>query len=69
MSCIPPCCRTGPTVRSGRAHGEPDPTDPVHARVGGEYTLAEFDAEHFEPGGAQSAVPRADIAPGSGADR
>jgi uronate dehydrogenase len=25
-------------------HGEPDLCDPVHARVGGEYTLAEFDA-------------------------
>ena len=51
------------------AHGEPDLADPVHARVGGEYTLPEFDAEHFGPGGAQSAVPRADIAPGSGAAR
>ena len=30
------------------AHGEPDPADPVHARVGGEYTLPEFDAEHVE---------------------
>jgi uronate dehydrogenase len=30
-------------------HGEPDPTDPVHARVGGEYTLHDFDAENFEP--------------------
>jgi uronate dehydrogenase len=30
------------------AHGEPDLRDPVHARVGGEYTTAEFDAEHFE---------------------
>jgi len=29
------------------AHGEPDLTDPVHARVGGEYTTAEFDAENF----------------------
>jgi uronate dehydrogenase len=28
-------------------HGEPDPADPVHARVGGEYTTADFDAEHF----------------------
>jgi len=28
-------------------HGEPDLTDPVHGRVGGEYTTAEFDAEHF----------------------
>jgi uronate dehydrogenase len=26
------------------AHGEPDLDDPVHARVGGEYTLADFDA-------------------------
>ena len=31
-------------------HGEPDLTDPVHARVGGEYTTAEFDAENFEAG-------------------
>ena len=30
------------------AHGEPDLADPVHARVGGEYTLPEFDAENFE---------------------
>jgi uronate dehydrogenase len=30
------------------AHGEPDPADPVHARVGGQYTLPEFDAENFE---------------------
>ena len=43
------------------AHGEPDLSDPVHARVGGEYTLPEFDAENFEP-----PAPRADIAPGSG---
>ena len=48
------------------AHGEPDPADPVHARVGGEFTLPDFDAEHFEPGGRQSTPPRADIAPGSG---
>ena len=27
-------------------HGEPDLADPVHARVGGEFTTAEFDAEH-----------------------
>jgi uronate dehydrogenase len=26
-------------------HGAPDPTDPVHARVGGEYTTAEFDVD------------------------
>ena len=26
-------------------HGEPDLADPVHARVGGEYTLPSFDAE------------------------
>jgi uronate dehydrogenase len=32
--------------------------------VGGEYTTAEFDAEHFEP-----PLPRGDIAPGSGAGR
>ncbi len=51
------------------AHGEPDPADPVHGRVGGEFTLPDFDAEHFEPGGSRSAVPRADIAPGSGAGR
>ena len=51
------------------AHGEPDPADPVHARVGGEYTLPEFDAERFEPGGSHAPVPRADIAPGSGAGR
>jgi len=30
------------------AHGEPDPADPVHARVGGEFTTAEFDAERIE---------------------
>jgi uronate dehydrogenase len=41
-------------------HGEPDLDDAVHARVGGEYTTAEFDSEHFEPPAA-----RADIAPGS----
>jgi uronate dehydrogenase len=29
-------------------HGEPDLADPVHGRVGGEFTTAEFDAEHFE---------------------
>jgi uronate dehydrogenase len=29
-------------------HGEPDLTDPVHARVGGEFTTAEFDAENIE---------------------
>jgi uronate dehydrogenase len=29
-------------------HGEPDLTDPVHARVGGEYTLPSFDAEAVE---------------------
>src|SRR3954454_7809393 len=27
-------------------HGEPDPADPVHSRVGGQYTLPEFDAEN-----------------------
>jgi uronate dehydrogenase len=30
------------------AHGEPDPTDPVHTRVGGEYATAAFDAEAIE---------------------
>ena len=28
--------------------GEPDLTDPVHGRVGGEYTTAAFDTEHFQ---------------------
>ena len=36
-------------------HGEPDLADPVHGRVGGEYTTADFDAENFEP-----PAPRAD---------
>jgi uronate dehydrogenase len=30
------------------AYGEPDLSDPVHARVGGEYTLPGFDAEKVE---------------------
>jgi uronate dehydrogenase len=30
------------------AHGEPDPADPVHTRVGGEYATAAFDAEVIE---------------------
>ncbi len=30
------------------AHGEPDPTDPVHVRVGGEYATAEMDADAVE---------------------
>jgi uronate dehydrogenase len=30
------------------AHGQPDPADPVHSRVGGEYTTAAFDAERIE---------------------
>ena len=46
------------------AHGEPDPADPVHARVGGEYTTPDFDVENIEP-----PVPRGDIAPGSGVER
>ncbi len=29
-------------------HGEPDPADPVHARVGGEYATAEFDSDIFD---------------------
>ncbi|MCW2534622.1 MAG: NAD-dependent epimerase/dehydratase [Modestobacter sp.] len=35
-------------------HGEPDPTDPVHARVGGEYATAAFDADVIE---ARQAAP------------
>jgi uronate dehydrogenase len=30
------------------AHGEPDLADPVHARVGGEYTLSDLDADRVE---------------------
>ena len=45
-------------------HGEPDLADPVHARVGGEYTTPDFDVENIEP-----PVPRGDIAPGSGVER
>jgi uronate dehydrogenase len=30
------------------AHGEPDPADPVHVRVGGEYSTAAFDADVVE---------------------
>jgi uronate dehydrogenase len=45
-------------------HGEPDLADPVHGRVGGEYTTADFDNENFEP-----PAPRGDIAPGSGAQQ
>lgn len=30
------------------AYGEPDPADPVHALVGGQYTLADFDADRIE---------------------
>jgi uronate dehydrogenase len=32
------------------AHGEPDLADPVHARVGGEFTLARFDADAVAEG-------------------
>jgi uronate dehydrogenase len=32
-----------------RRHGEPDLADPVHARVGGEYTLPDFDAPLTAP--------------------
>ena len=35
------------------AHGEPDPDDPVHSRVGGQYTLPEFDAENVEAAGGR----------------
>jgi uronate dehydrogenase len=34
-------------------HGEPDPADPVHSRVGGQYTLPEFDAENVEAAGGR----------------
>jgi uronate dehydrogenase len=30
-------------------HGEPDLGDPVHGRVGGEYTLPDLDADRLEP--------------------
>lgn len=30
------------------AHGEPDPADPVHGRVGGEYATEAFDADRIE---------------------
>ena len=29
-------------------HGEPDPSDPVHSRVGGEFTTAAYDSEHYD---------------------
>jgi uronate dehydrogenase len=45
-------------------YGRPDPADPVHARVGGEYTLPSFDAEHFAQ--RTTEARQADIAPGSG---
>jgi uronate dehydrogenase len=35
------------------AHGEADPDDPVHARVGGQYTLPEFDADRVEAAGGR----------------
>ena len=35
------------------AYGEADPDDPVHARVGGQYTLSEFDAENVEAAGGR----------------
>ena len=35
------------------AYGEADPEDPVHGRVGGQYTLPEFDAENVEAGGGR----------------
>jgi uronate dehydrogenase len=34
-------------------HGEPDPGDPVHSRVGGQYTLPEFDADNVEAAGGR----------------
>jgi len=35
------------------AYGEADPDDPVHARVGGQFTLPEFDAENVEAAGGR----------------
>ena len=35
------------------AEGEADPGDPVHSRVGGQYTLPEFDAENVEAAGGR----------------
>src|SRR3954447_9674758 len=35
------------------AYGEADPDDPVHNRVGGQYTLPEFDAENVEAAGGR----------------
>ena len=29
-------------------HGEPDLSDPVHGRVGGEFATATYDSEHFD---------------------
>jgi uronate dehydrogenase len=37
------------------AHGEPDPTDPVHAHVGGDYVLPEYDADAVA---ARESAPR-----------
>jgi uronate dehydrogenase len=34
-------------------HGEPDPDDPVHSRVGGQYTLPEFDADNVAAAGGR----------------
>jgi uronate dehydrogenase len=34
-------------------HGEGDPADPVFSRVGGQYTLPEFDAENVEAAGGR----------------
>jgi uronate dehydrogenase len=34
-------------------HGEPDPDDPVHSRVGGQYTLPEFDADNVSAAGGR----------------
>jgi uronate dehydrogenase len=35
------------------AYGEADPDDPVHTRVGGQYTLPEFDADAVEAAGGR----------------
>ncbi|MCU1615793.1 MAG: NAD-dependent epimerase/dehydratase [Frankiales bacterium] len=38
-------------------HGRPDLADPVHGRVGGEYTLPEFDAERIEGSASRREEP------------
>ena len=49
------------------AHGEAGSRPiPVHARVGGEYTLPEFDAENFEAAGGTVDEPTCWPRPGTG---